>query len=128
MADSANVTLTYSATSITIPGPRDSQQDPRPRHATDLAAGGTRWVYKLAATIIDEWTLNFDYLSLANKIALQNFFNNTVEGPTQEFTYTHTDGKAYSVRFKDVGLRFKRRNAEDWSTSFTLEVVNDVIE
>lgn len=124
----ATVTLTLGGTSITIEGPRDSQQDPRPRYTTDVAAGGARWVYKLATTIIDEWVLNFDYLSGAGKIALQNFFNNTVEGPTWSFTYTHTDGNSYAVRFKDTGLRFKRRNGNDWSVSFTLEIVNDVIE
>ena len=127
MADSADVTLNKSGTSITIAGPRDSSVDPRPRYATDESAGGSTWVYKMAATIINEWTLNFDYLSGADHTALQNFFDNTVEGPTHQFTYTHTDGSTRTVRFKDRVLKFKRRNGNDFSGSFTLILVNATV-
>lgn len=128
MAISANVTLNKSGTSITIPGPKDSSEDSRPRYVSDESAGGSTWVYKMAATIINEWSLNFDYLSGADKSALIGFFNNTVEGPTNTFTYTHTDGEQYTVRFKDRALKFRRRNGNDWSCSFTLIVVNAAIE
>lgn len=125
----ATVTFALGGTSISINGPRDSDQASIPRHVMDLSAGGDVWAYKMAAQIKDRWTLNFDFLTGTNKSALLNFFQNVVEGPTTAFSYTHTNGTTYTnCRFASGDPpKFKRRNAEDWATTVVLMVPNQTI-
>lgn len=115
-------------TTITLNGPRDSDPTGVPRYVLDTAAGGQVWSYKLAATIIDRWTMTLQSLTGAQKAALKNFFDNVVEGPSRTFTYTHTNGNSYTnVRFVDTFLKFKRSNANEWSVTITLLLTNKTI-
>ena len=53
--------------------------------------------------------LSFRDLTAAQKTALQTYFNDVAKGPSNTFSYTHTDGTVYAgVRFLDNVLEFSR--------------------
>jgi alkyl sulfatase BDS1-like metallo-beta-lactamase superfamily hydrolase len=55
------------------------------------------------------WVLDFRDLTAAQKTALQTYFNDVAKGPSNTFSYTHTDSTTYSgVRFMDNVLEFSR--------------------
>lgn len=121
---SSTVTLTYSSTSITINGPGGDQPlDPVPRYVMGMTQSGSRYVYKKNSAANRTWTLEFSFLTNSQKAALQSFFDNTVSGPTNLWTYTHTSGYSYTVRFAQTTLTWKRSLPNVWGVTLQLELV-----
>ncbi len=105
MALSSKVTFARSGTTITVNGPSPgTDQALQPMFVTERSANHTRWVYQTTDTKMRVWTLNLNSLTLAQKNALEDFYTNTAKGPTNTFTYTHTDGNSYTCRFVDPML------------------------
>lgn len=126
MPDSANVTFVKDATTVTVPGPPGpTDVNQLPLFVTDLSANHTRWTYKLTATGAYQWLIPLNALTLAQKQALQAFFTTTVGGPATTFTYTHTDGNSYTVRFVDTALAWNRENGTMWGVSVRLETATE---
>lgn len=118
---SASVTLTRNATSITINGPAGEQPvDPPPRYVTGQTTNGTVYSYQKNTSSNRVWTLNFNDLTDADKTALEDFFLNTAGGPSQTFSYTHTNGSTYTVRFMNGSLSFFRVMPNLWRVSVSL--------
>ncbi len=119
---SANVTFGSGGSAVTVPGP-PTQTDVNnlAQWITDSSANHTRWSYKLTGTAMYQWSIPLTALSGAQKVALQSFFTTTVGGPTSTFTYTHTDGNSYTVRFIDTSLSWSRVNGEMWDVTVRLE-------
>ncbi|MFH1558016.1 MAG: hypothetical protein ABII76_24695, partial [Pseudomonadota bacterium] len=70
-----------------------------------LTAGGTRYAYDKGVSRY-EAELDFRGLTTAQKAALQGFFNSTVAGVSETWTYTDTAGGTFTARFLDPELRF----------------------
>ena len=113
-------TVTFGT--ATVNGPVSSDPAAYPMFVTDQSANHTRWVYQTTSTKKWLWTLKFQDLTGAQKDALEDYFQNTAKGPTNTFTYVHTDGASYAnCRFADVELQFTRNNANNWDVTVRIE-------
>ena len=102
---------TVTLGTVTLNGPVGGGQDVRPqaRFVSGRTVNGTTYAYQKNAMTQNIWVLNFRDLTAAQKIALQTYFNDTAKGPSNTFSYTHTDGTTYTgVRFMDNVLEFDR--------------------
>jgi hypothetical protein len=124
---SAKVIFTKDAVTIHVEGP-DGQTDPnvQPQWVTDQTADLTRIAYKTTDTILTTWKMTLNNLTRASMQALRSFFYTTVHGPEATFSYTHTDGLVYTVRFAQADLQFRRGNNNEFSVPLTLEVAGFV--
>lgn len=94
---------------------------------TEETADFTRVVYRTTTSKKDEWTLTLSQLTDAQKSALQTYFDDTAKGPTNTFTYEHTDGNTYTARFVDTELAWTR-HGKTWDCTVRIEIsarVND---
>lgn len=124
---SVNITFVKDAVSVTVPGPPGATDATSlPRFVTDLSANYTRWTYTLTTTKKRNWSIQLADLTAQQKIDLQSFFEDTVDGPNETFTYTHTDGTSHTVRFVDTMLNWQRVNGTQWGTSFRLETTTEI--
>ena len=112
----------------TINGPVNPQSITLlPRTVSDRTANHTKFSYQLTSTKIREWKFTFSSLTTAQKKDLLDFFTDTAIGPTNTFSYTHTDGTTYTgVRFKNDELNFTRTEPGRFSVDITLELASNV--
>lgn len=124
----STVVFALGSVSATVNGPESPTQVRHlPRWVTARTADHTRIVYQTPAPKTKEWTLNLRDLTTAQKAALQSFFDDTAQGPTNTFDYTHTDGNTYEdVRFLDVELAWERLGPNDWNLTVRLETTADI--
>lgn len=123
MAHSSTVTFG----GVTVNGPvSPTDVEDYPKWVTDLSAGYTRIVYKLTAATLLTWVLQFDAITGTQKSNLTTFFHSTAEGPTNTFTYVHTDGGSYTARFLDTALRWQRVDGNTWRLTVRLELTAQV--
>lgn len=118
----ASSTVTFGTAVVNgPPGPTDAGA--LPMFVTDLAANYTRWTYQSTSTKKWLWTLHLTDLTAAQKDALEDYFLDTAKGPTNTFTYIHTDGTSYAnTRFVDTDLKFERGNGKVWNVTVIIEV------
>jgi hypothetical protein len=117
------------ATTITIgsvsglPGPENATGiDNAARFVSGKTADHTTIVYKVASASYDTWTIALTGLTTSQKNALQTYFDDTAAGPTNAFSYVHTDGTTYTnCRFVDTSLRWQRRNDDEWDVTIRIE-------
>lgn len=123
---SINVVFTLGAVSVTVPGPPASTDaNCLPRFVTDLSANHTRWTYQLTTTKTNQWSIPLMALNGTQKAALQAFFDDTVRGPSLTFTYTHTNGSTFTVRFIDTALQWIRNSDNMWDINVKLETTDE---
>jgi len=122
----AATTVTIGSVTVCAPaGP--TQVDLLTGWVSDLSADFTRYVYRTTANYKRQWTLNLVNLTTAQKNSLESYFRSTALGPTNTFTYTHSDGTSYSAcRFMDTDLRFTRMNDAEWAVQVRIETANDI--
>jgi len=125
----ANVTFAIGGDSIEIPGPTFSRQGTAgpSRYVTAVTPNGTRYSYKVGSSSLHSWRLDFD-LDAANFAALEEFYNDVAEGPTNEVTFTDTSGEQHTVRFIDSALQASRLGPNQWFVSLNLEVSQSIVE
>lgn len=118
----AATTVSFGSTVITGPSaPTPVSQ--APKYVSEVSEGGQRFVYKANAATRFMWVLNFVDLTATEKANLQTYFDGTAQGPTNTFTYTHTDGTARTgVRFVDTSLNWQRSGPALWAVTVTLEL------
>lgn len=106
-----------------VNGPSDpAEVAAYPRFVSDLAANYARWTYQTTGTKLWLVTLKLTDLTAAQKDALEDYFLDTAKGPTNTFTYVHTDGNSYSnCRFADTELQFSRHNGKVWDATVRIE-------
>lgn len=131
MADT--VTFTYdpggsAESAVTVNGPSGpTAVDQFPQFVSDRSADGTRYAYQIHDSVINEWELRLSQLTTAQKTAFDAWFRDTVKGPTETFSYTHTDGTTYaSCRFVDTALRWSRLSNLTWDLTVRIEVPSEV--
>lgn len=82
---------------------------PQPRFVSGRTVNGTTYAYQKNSMTQNIWVLSFKDLTAAQKTALQTYFNDVAKGPSNTFSYTHTDATVYTgVRFLDNVLEFSR--------------------
>ena len=102
---------TVTLGTVTMNGPVGGGQDVRPkaRFVSGRTVNGTTYTYQKNDQTQNVWVLDFRDLTAAQKTALQTYFQDTAKGPSNTFSYTHTDGTTYTgVRFVDNVLEFSR--------------------
>jgi len=100
--------------SVEINGPVGGGQSvrPQPRFVSGRTVNGKTYTYQKNDVTQNIWVLAFNDLTAAQKIALQTYFNDVAKGPSNTFSYTHTDGTVYAgTRFIDNVLEFSRIDA-----------------
>lgn len=118
-------TVTFGT--ATVNGPETTDVGAYPMFVTDQAANHARWTYQTTSTKKWLWTIKLRDLTAAQKDALEDYFQSTAKGPTNTFTYIHTDGASYAnCRFVDTDLQFTRNNANNWDVSVRIEVPSQV--
>jgi hypothetical protein len=129
MAGTSTVTFAIGGTSVTVngpPGPTDVGA--LPQTTIDRAADNTLFSYRHTSTKLWVWSIGLKDLTAAQKDALEDFFLDTAIGPTNAFTYTHTDGTAYAnCRFISTELRFQRVNGDVWDVPVQIQVPSQVV-
>jgi len=82
---------------------------PQPRFVSGRTQNGTTYTYHKNNVTQNIWVLAFNDLTAAQKALLQTYFNDVALGPSNTFSYTHTNGAVYTgVRFADNVLEFSR--------------------
>lgn len=123
MPGASTVSFAIGGTTVTVngpPGPTDVSA--MPQHTVDRAADHTLWSYRHTTTKLWLWTIGLRDLTAAQKDALEDFFLDTAAGPTNPFTYTHTDGTAYAnCRFVQPQLQFQRVNEAVWDVQIQIQ-------
>lgn len=102
---------TVTLGTVTLNGPVGGGQNVRPqaRFVSGRTVNGTTYTYQKNSVTQNIWVLNFRDLTAAQKTNLQTYFNDVAKGPSNTFSYTHTDGTTYTgVRFMDNVLEFDR--------------------
>ena len=121
-------TTTVQIGTVTVAGPAGATQvDLLTGFVSDLSADFTRFAYRTTSNFLRQWTLNLSNLTTAQKNDLETYFRDTAKGPTNTFTYVHTDGTSYaSCRFVDTELRWSRLNDQEWSVQVRIETATNI--
>jgi hypothetical protein len=106
---------------VEINGPRITNGTLLPMFVSGLSADHTRWAYQTASSKLRQWSMQLADLTTAQKKALEDFFTDTAKGPTNTFSYTHTDGSDYTARFASTELIWTRHDGNRWDVDITLE-------
>lgn len=129
----STVVFTYdpggsSQAAVTMNGPTPpTMVDQVPQFVSDRSADGTRYAYQVHNTVINEWELRLSQVTTPQKTAFDAWFLDTVKGPTNTFSYQHTDGTTYtSCRFVDTALRWSRLSDLTWDLTVRIEVPEEV--
>ena len=102
---------TVTLGTVTMNGPVGGGQSvrPQPRFVSGRTVNGTTYTYQKNDQTQNVWVLDFRDLTAAQKVLLQTYFNDVAKGPSNTFSYTHTDATTYTgVRFIDNVLEFSR--------------------
>lgn len=67
------------------------------------------------------WTLEFNGLTAAEKASLEAAWT-TAAGPSNTFSYIHTDGVTYTARFLNESLVWVRHAINCWDIVIQLEI------
>ena len=102
---------TVTLGTVVMNGPVGGGQSvrPQPRFVSGRTVNGTTYAYQKNDATQNIWVLSFKDLTAVQKTALQTYFNDVAKGPSNTFSYTHTDATVYTgVRFLDNVLEFSR--------------------
>jgi len=126
MTVNATITFTYGITSITLPAPAPGySQEQRRAQTIGRTADGSVFVYD-KQTVIRTLTLGLK-CSQAEKDDLDAFFENTVKGALNTFTYTDHQGISHTgCRFTNPTLSWAKTPGAMWETTLTIEVPETV--
>lgn len=69
------------------------------------------------------WVIDLYGIPASEFIDLEDFFADVVDGPASTFSYTHTDGRTYTVRFADTEIARTRRGNKHVDITFEIEMV-----
>ena len=123
MPDSTVTFEIPAGASATVNGPTGSTGiDNLENYVSEFTADKSLIVYQTSNSVKDVWTLNLSELTTAQKNELQTFFDTHAKGPTNAFSYVHTNGETFtSCRFLDRGLRWTRKGGA-WDVTVRLLV------
>jgi len=122
---------TVTLGTVTMNGPVGGGQPVRPqgRFVSGRTMNGTTYTYQKNNVTQNIWVLSFRDLTAAQKIALQTYFNDVAKGPSNTFSYTHTDGTVYTgTRFIDNVLEFSRIDGGKFFTCTIKLLIADEVD
>ena len=116
------VTLVRGATTVTLPGPvPGAPVRQRKSQNVSRSAAGDVYVYDKGVDWY-EADLSFESLSDSEKAALLSFFDTTVDGAVETFTYRDTNGVTYTARITEPDLEFSKVAGGVWDVALKLEL------
>jgi len=89
--------------------------------APGRTAGNVLFVY-LKGAQIRRFSVGLDGLSGAEKVALNSFFDTTVNGMEHDFVYTDENGDSFNARLLSPDLSWEKRNEELWMVRLEMEI------
>lgn len=109
------------ATSVYLQNPvRGNNYERRKATALGRSAGGELYAYRKGINT-KKITIEWEYLRNDERVALENFFFVTVDGPMETFTYTDHRGDSYTAQFLQDSIRFEEIDDEkDSSSTYTV--------
>lgn len=117
-----SVTLQKDQTSVDLSGPVPGCVSRiRKRQVLGRSAGGTVYAYDKG---VDTWeaVLAFESVTDSEKAALVSFFDDTVDGTRETFTFTDETDSEFTARFLEPGLELLKVAHNVWDVRFTLEL------
>lgn len=117
-----SVRFISGATTVILDGPSsDYPKRQVKRQALGRSAGGTVYTYdKGVATY--EIEIELVNLTEALKDSFQSFFDSTINGVTNTFTFKDEAGDNYVARFLSANLEFAKQTKNLYSVRVTLEL------
>lgn len=113
------VTFVKDTTTLTLPAPAPGADAEAIRLQSEgVAAGGLRYVYDAGVTRFRK-VETFENLSTTEKDGLADFFA-VVLGMARTFTYTDSAGTAFTARFAEPKIGFRKVAADVWDTTVPL--------
>ena len=106
---------------MAINGPVSTDIVEKPFTVHAETANYTVFTYQKTNQRATDWTLVFDAISDSQKQLINNFFYNVAIGPTNTFTYEHSDGNTYTARLLDDRLQW-RRLPNQWALTLRLRI------
>lgn len=129
MAIATTVIFQGGGPAFTINGPAPFDYDLLQRTVSEQSANYDRRTYQLTSKKLRQWPLTFLDLNTAQKEEFVDFFTDDAIGPTNPFTYTHTDGIIYTnVRFANDALSIRRTEPGRFTVSVILEFDDQFIK
>ena len=124
---STTITLQKGAgTPVSLPGPAPDYPGRAEMHQVlGRTMDGTVYVYDHGVSVFPV-RVPLTGLSDSEKAALETFFRTEVEGMLYTFTYTDTNGTAFTARFVEDSLEFTKKSKNNWDVSLPLEL-NSVV-
>ena len=122
---------TVTLGTVTMNGPVGGGQNVRPqaRFVSGRTVNGTTYAYQKNSMTQNIWVLSFNDLTAAQKVALQTYFNDVAKGPSNTFSYTHTDETVYAgTRFVDNVLEFSRIDGGKFFTCTIKLLIADEVD
>lgn len=118
------ITLSYSATTINIESPDFPEQIKEDLVQTRARAMGGRVVSVTRTnSTLKNPTLVWNNLNETDFTSLKNFIFNTVDGTTQQFSFTDWNSTTYNARYMG-GLEKSQQVAyEQWKVELRLAIV-----
>jgi len=89
--------------------------------ASGRTSGNVFYVYD-KGNQIRRFSVSLNGLSGAEKIALNSFFDTTVNAMEHDFTYTDEAGDSWAARFLSPDLVWEKHGPELWMVRFDLEI------
>ena len=116
------ITFQKGATSLTLPAPAGGYDISQEKsQALIRTAGNVLYVYDKGVDTYGA-VLALESLSAAEKTGLQDFFDITVNGAKETFTYTDSSGNPYTAQFLDTALKFRKVAGGVYDVTFNLEL------
>ena len=117
------VSFTKGATAVSIESEGSSGYNVRleKAQASGRTAGNVLYVYDKGVQV-SRHTVDLIGLSLTEKTALDSFFDTTVNGMEEDFTYVDEAGNSSNARFLVSELVWSKVAPNIWNVQFDLEV------
>jgi len=114
--------------SVEVTGAQPGQEAPvLPLFVSGMTGNHGIYSYQKTSTKKRKWSVPFNNVSTTDKNNLEDFFHDTAKGPTNPFTYTHTDGTAYAnTRFAENQFSPRRDGPDQWSFTISLFIESQI--
>jgi len=117
-----SVTFSKGETILVLPAPIPGSTIRKVKHqASFLTGGGQRIAYDKGITR-NEIDLDFMALTVTQLAALESFYDDTVSGVLQTWTYIDSNGDSHTARFLEPIMEFPKRAWNIYDVRVNLEL------
>lgn len=117
-----SVTLAKGATSVTLPGPKFPFSEPNRTGVIAFYTQGGELIREKKGERTIEKRFLWEYLTPAEKEALENFLITTIRGGLDSFTYTNVDSTEYTAYWLDEAFEPIMPKESRWNVTLTFRL------